>query len=246
MKRTKIEWCDHTWSPWTGCVRVSPGCDHCYAEALSHRFPATFGAWGPSAPRKRASDASWKAVRAWDRAAARAGERRRVFPSMCDPFDNQADPRDRADFFALIDATANLDWLLLTKRPQNVAKGVLLKHTLPPNVWLGVTAENQAEHDRRVPLLRSITSRVQFICAEPLLEPVRLDLTGNILGHRRRRERTACAPHAGRVGAKYARSVPCGRVPLFMKQMARREPIPDDLLIREFPSLQEFRTACRR
>ena len=106
---------------------------NCYAEALSHRFPATFGAWGPSAPRKRASDASWKAVRAWDRAAARAGERRRVFPSMCDIFDNQADPRDRADFLDLIDATPNLDWLLLTKRPQNIAKmlprkGVLLKH----------------------------------------------------------------------------------------------------------------------
>ena len=113
---------DHTFSPWTGCQRVSPACDNCYAEALSHRFPATFGAWGPSAPRKRASDCQWESVRAWDRAAARAGERRRVFPSMCDLVRQPGGPRDRADFFALIDATPNLDWLLLTKRPQNIAQ----------------------------------------------------------------------------------------------------------------------------
>src|SRR5262249_7787127 len=87
---TSIEWCHHSFSAWSGCQRVSPGCDHCYAETLSRRFPAAFGAWGNVTHRKRASDASWEAVRRWNRRAALAGERRRVFPSMCDVFDNQA------------------------------------------------------------------------------------------------------------------------------------------------------------
>jgi protein gp37 len=166
--RTGIQWAHHTHSPWTGCTRVSDGCTNCYAEALSRRFSDTFGAWGPSALRKRASDASVRAVRAWDRAAARAGERRRVFPSMCDPFDKQAPSSWRREFFALIDACPNLDFLLLTKRPQNIGKSDTLSNL--PNVWLGVTAENQREADRRIPLLQEIPATIRFVCIEPMLE----------------------------------------------------------------------------
>jgi hypothetical protein len=104
----------------------------------------------------------------------------RVFcASHADVFDNQVPAEWRADLFDLIRATPWLDWMLLTKRPQNIRK------MLPPdwgagwrNVWLGVTAENQVEANRRLKLLRAIPAALRFVSAEPLLERVRLDLDG--------------------------------------------------------------------
>ena len=181
MKRTKIEWCDHTFNAFTGCTRISPACDNCYAADIAKRFPHAFGSWEPGAPRKRTSAAYWRQPLAWDREARKygnshscaAGVRRRVFcNSMSDVFDNQVPESWRRDLFKLIDATPNLDWLLLTKRPQNIAKmmprqGCASDAYPLPNVWLGVTAETQQEHDRRVPILRSITCRVKFIEGDP-------------------------------------------------------------------------------
>lgn len=143
MKDSKIEWTDHTFNPWTGCTKVSPGCDHCYVEAWSKRSGIV--EWG-SHPRRRTREAVWNQPLKWN-AEARAfknehGRRQRVFcASLADVFDNQADPVWRQDLFALICDCRRLDWLLLTKRPQNIAK------MLPRdwgdgyrNVWLGVTA----------------------------------------------------------------------------------------------------------
>jgi protein gp37 len=85
----------------------------------------------------------------------------------------------RADLWRLIADTPALTWTLLTKRPQNIRK------MLPgdwgdgyPNVWLGVTTENQEEAERRIPLLRAVPAVVRFLSAEPLLEMIKPDLRG--------------------------------------------------------------------
>jgi protein gp37 len=178
-----IEWTHHTFNPWTGCTRVSPGCDHCYAAAFARRNPSTFGSWEPGAPRKRTSPRNWYQPIIWNRRAAEAGERHRVFcASMADVFDNQAPEAWRLDLWELIHRTPHLDWLLLTKRPQNMARMLPQPATLGfpawgqgwPNVWLGTTAENQAEADRRIPHLLAVPAATRFLSCEPLLGPVDL------------------------------------------------------------------------
>lgn len=174
---TKIEWTDATFNGWTGCTRISPGCDHCYAEAMSKRNPATFGSWVPGAARKRTSAGYWQGPIRWNRDAERAGKRRRVFcSSMADVFDNQVDPAWRVDLFDLIRATPALDWQLLTKRPQNIAK------MLPAdwgggwaNVWLGTTVEDQTRARLRIPVLARVPAAVRFLSCEPLIEGLALD-----------------------------------------------------------------------
>lgn len=171
---SKIEWTDATFNPWIGCTKVSPGCDHCYAEQQDRHRGWTPEGWG--GPRRRTSAEYWKQPLKWDRAAARQGERRRVFcSSLADVFDNQVDASWRTDLWNLIAATPHLVWLLLTKRPQNIKK------MLPenwgggyPNVWLGTTVENQAEADRRIPHLLAVQARVRFLSCEPLLGAVNL------------------------------------------------------------------------
>ena len=69
MKNTQIEWCDHTFNPWRGCTKVSPGCAHCYAETLSHRNPALLGVWGKGQPRVRASESMWQQPVKWNQIA---------------------------------------------------------------------------------------------------------------------------------------------------------------------------------
>ena len=187
-ENSKIEWTHHTFNPWEGCQKVGPGCDHCYAEARDQRF--TGGAhWGPGAPRRRTSPANWRKPLAWDRAAAAAGERHRVFcASLADVFDNAVDPAWRDDLWRLIEATPNLDWMLLTKRPGNIANMLPVPfdfERLYPNVWLGCTVVNQDEADRDIPKLLSVPAKVRFLSMEPLLGPV--DLTalpyGEVIGN---------------------------------------------------------------
>ena len=104
--------------------------------------------------------------------------RRRVFcASLADVFDNEVDPRWREDLFALINATSNLDWLLLTKRIGNVPAMVsIIPSWLPANVWLGATICNQQEAYRDIPKLLQVPARVRFLSMEPLLSGVDLQL----------------------------------------------------------------------
>lgn len=132
MKNSHIEWTDHTFNPWEGCTKVSPGCAHCYAEARNQRFSAGAN-WGPGAPRHRTTPANWKQPIAWNRAAAATldqwvnasavGETRprrpRVFSaSLADWLDPEVPIEWLADFLYLVWRCQNLDWLLLTKRPE--------------------------------------------------------------------------------------------------------------------------------
>lgn len=193
--KTGIQWCHHTWSPWRGCAKVSTGCKFCYAESLSRRNPAVLGEWGPDGA--RVVNADWDAPRRWGRAAAKSGEEVRVFPSMCDPFEDRPDLVDpRIRFLELIFATPNLTWLLLTKRIEwfrasllgamvrikdrfgrrtplywDVA-GWLHGTSVPANVWLGVSVEDQEHAEKRIPILLETPAAVRWVSYEPALGPV--------------------------------------------------------------------------
>lgn len=168
---SKIEWTDATVNFWWGCTKVGPGCDHCYAKTLVEgRLSGDFS------QRVRSAASTWKQPLAWNRKAEREGVHYRVFcASLADVFDNQVPVEWRADLWWLINDTPQLDWLLLTKRPQNISR------MLPadwgdgyPNVWLGTTVENQTEADRRIPHLLAVPAAVRFLSCEPLLGPVDL------------------------------------------------------------------------
>ncbi|WP_419909370.1 DUF5131 family protein [Hoeflea sp.] len=175
---TGIEWTDRTFNPWTGCTKISPGCDNCYAESWSKRSGHV--KWGNN-PRKRTTEAYWKAPIAWQRQADAFelchGRRQRVFcASLADVFDNQVDAAWRSDLFELIRQTPDLDWQLLTKRPQNISK------MLPPdwgqtgwnNVWLGFTAEDQLRYDQRKKYILQIPAAVWFVSYEPAIGSLRI------------------------------------------------------------------------
>lgn len=174
-KDSSIEWCHHTFNPWWGCTKVSAGCDHCYAETFDKRVGGAH--WGQDAPRRTFGDKHWAEPLQWQTAALQAGERRRVFcASMADVFDAEAPVGLLDRLWALIRATPHLDWLLLTKRHGRIARSLPADWgtTGYPNVWLGVSVEDQAAADTRIPVLLRIPARVRFLSCEPLLGPVDL------------------------------------------------------------------------
>jgi len=186
-ENTAIEWCDHTFNPWVGCTKVSPACDHCYAESWAKRSGSV--EWGGE--RRRTTPANWRKPLQWQAKAAEFqalhGRRQRVFcASLADVFDNAAAPQWRVDLFRLIAMTPSLDWLLLTKRIGNASE--MIKQAvdgascarLPtktpqwpwPNVWIGATVCNQEEADRDIPKLLQVQARVRFLSIEPMLGPI--------------------------------------------------------------------------
>jgi protein gp37 len=177
VENSKIEWTDHTFNPWVGCTKISPACANCYAEGWAKRTGHA-DLW--TGERRRTSAENWRQPLKWNKEAAASGIRRKVFcASLADVFDNQVPVRWRDDLWHYIAMTPYLDWLLLTKRPQNIAKMLPTKAAGHPewgdgwpNVWLGTTVENQTEADRRIPDLLSTPAAVRFLSCEPLLGPV--------------------------------------------------------------------------
>jgi protein gp37 len=163
---TGIEWTEKTWNPWMGCTKVSPGCAHCYAERehLKYKLP-DFAA-------VRRSKTTFNAPLKWKEPA-------RVFTcSWSDWFHEGADAW-RAEAWDIIRRTPHLTYQILTKRPERI-----LFH-LPddwgdgwPNVWLGVSVENQRWTTRTVELAK-VPAHLRFLSCEPLLGP--LDV-GDALG----------------------------------------------------------------
>lgn len=172
-ENSDIEWTHHTFNPWWGCHKVSPGCKNCYAEALDHRL-GNDEHWGLHAPRKFFGDKHWNNPLRWDRAAAQAGERHRVFcASVADVFEDRPDlVEHRERLWKLIAQTTHLDWLLLTKRPENFGKMLPWGDAPWANVWLGASAENQEYADLRLPILRATPAAIRFVSYEPALEAV--------------------------------------------------------------------------
>lgn len=224
-EKTNIEWANHTGGPWLICSMVSAGCKNCYAmilmltrlgplvrkayKAAGFEDWETRPIWGDKATRVL-SKGFWKEARRINAMHAKAGTRGRWFPSMIDFLDtmpagiidqdgNKLDPiAVLADLLKLIHNTPNLDWLLLTKRPENFIERLELvlfnesiptiegwldawvSGTDPANVWIGTSVEDQARADERIPLLLQIPAKVRFLSVEPLLEPVNLGLFGTI------------------------------------------------------------------
>jgi protein gp37 len=176
MKNSKISWTDATFNGWIGCTKVSPGCEHCYAEALDHRWGND--RWGKGKARGLTSEANWKKPIQWNKEAAVAGVRTKVFcASMSDVFDTEVPDEWRLKLFDLIMNTQNLDWLLLTKRPEEMLKFYKEKMTFgapTKNIWLGTTVENQEMANKRIPILLSIPGVIHWLSVEPQLGPVDL------------------------------------------------------------------------
>lgn len=185
MKNTTIEWANHTFNPWWGCTKVSEGCANCYAETWSKRTGKDL--WGPGKARERKSRTYWNQPINWNLEAAAFEERPRVFcASMADWLDHEVPAHWRAGLLELIDKTPNLDWLLLTKRPEawearmaatavhSAAASRWRQGYAPPNVWVGVSAENQERWNERLPMLYAIPARIRFVSAEPLLGPIEM------------------------------------------------------------------------
>ncbi len=172
-KNSKIEWTHHTFNPWWGCVKVSPACKYCYAETWSRRVGLEV--WGAKSERRFFTDRHWAEPCQWDKVARANGERRRVFcASMADVFEVRAELNPwRQRLWGLIDTTPSLDWLLLTKRPQNFQR-YLPNAVVPHNVWLGTTVENQRWANERIPNLVEVEAPVRFLSCEPLLGPLDL------------------------------------------------------------------------
>jgi protein gp37 len=162
-ENSKIGWTDHTFNDQVGCTKVSEECRHCYIGPILKR-----GGKAPFDGPVRTKD--WTNPERWNRQAVLAGERRRVFTcSMSDFFHEGADAW-RMEAWALIKKCTNLDWLILTKRPELALK------RLPAdwndgyaNVWMGVTCGCEKSL-YRLELLKKIPARIKFVSAEPLLE----------------------------------------------------------------------------
>lgn len=161
-KDSGITWTDNTWwNPWQGCHKVSPGCVNCYMFREKNRYGQDPATVIRSKPATFNSPLKWK-------------EPAKVFVcSWSDFFIEEADPwRDEA--WEIIRNTPHLTYQILTKRPENIA-GRLPEGWPFANVWLGVTAENQEQADRRIPILLSTPASLRFVSVEPMVG--RIDLT---------------------------------------------------------------------
>ena len=305
-EQTNISWTDSTWNPWRGCTKVSAGCANCYAETMSRRNPAVLGVWGPGKPRVRAVPSTFNAPLAWNKKPwvcdgcgeatnieqahwcvdkIRAGQdlcfhRRRVFSlSLGDWLDPEVPVEWLADMLDVIRRCPELDFQLLTKRPEFWKARIVaaiqwrqfhdkeldgsyhmlkswLEHIPPPNIWLGVTCENQEAADRRIPELLRIPAKVRFLSVEPLLEPVQLRLSGGPLDSTCRRGMIDWVIVGGESGGNrrdcgvdaivsVAEQCRAAGVPVFVKQSAGQRSgmqgrIPDNIWnLKQFPNIEQ-------
>lgn len=167
---TKIEWATASWSPVTGCTKISPGCKNCYAERMSKRLAGRFGYPAVDSfrvtlhPDKLDQPFKWK-------------KPRRIFVcSMGDLFHDDVPINFIHRVFHAAENAPQHTYLFLTKRPKRMAE-IIKNHwwiNKPrfPNWWLGVTAENQEQADKRIPILLQIPAAVRFVSVEPLLSAV--------------------------------------------------------------------------
>jgi protein gp37 len=182
---TGIEWTDATWNPVTGCTEVSPGCDHCYAKTFAERWRGTPGHYFENGfdvqlrPDKLEQPLRWK-------------KPRKIFVnSMSDLFHDQIPDEYIVEVFAVMAAARQHTFQVLTKRHARMRSlvssekfwadvdhwacgqhGVIDMPWPLPNVWLGVSAENQQWAGIRIPALLETRSAVRFVSAEPLLGPI--------------------------------------------------------------------------
>lgn len=179
--RSQIEWTDSTWNPVTGCTKVSEGCHHCYAERVFQRvYPGRAFTDVQVHPERMDQPFRWKRPRM-------------IFVnSMSDLFHESLPRKFIGEIFATIAACPQHIFQVLTKRPERMREAMesigeairaydaraddLVPETPPwpiPNLWLGVSVENQATADERIPILMKTSgAAVRFVSYEPALGPV--------------------------------------------------------------------------
>lgn len=191
MGKTRIEWCDLTWSPITGCTPISEGCENCYARKMANRFRGRFGypkddPFRPTFhPGRLDEPDKWK-------------KPRRVFVcSMGDLFHENITNKEIGEVWLKAFNNRKHTWIFLTKRierlrwwseatskmswwpaenlwPECMWLGITAENLWPECIWLGVTAENQVRAAERIPVLLDIPAAVRWVSLEPLLGPVNL------------------------------------------------------------------------
>jgi protein gp37 len=176
MGETKIEWTDTTWNPTTGCDRISRGCDHCYALTLAKRLKAMGQAKYQTDGDPRTSGPGFGLAIHEDTLNTPFTWRkpRKVFVnSMSDLFHAGVPLEFIRRVFEVIEATPQHTYQVLTKRASRLPK-VADKLPWPPNLWMGVSVEDQEQARLRIPPLAKIPARVRFLSCEPLLEEINL------------------------------------------------------------------------
>lgn len=162
-----IEWTEATWNPTVGCTKVSPGCDRCYAERITRRFPKTYPQGFALTLRAEALGLPLR----WRRP-------RTVFVnSMSDLFHTDVPEAFILDVFEIMAQCPQHTFQVLTKRAERLAR-VASRLPWPLNVWMGVSVESP-EFTWRIDYLRKVPAAVRFISAEPLIAALpNLNLSG--------------------------------------------------------------------
>lgn len=258
-ENSKIEWCHHSVNLWWGCTEVHAGCDNCYARVFSNRFNQPL--WGNDVPRKEIKSA-WDNLIKFQNLAAAKGEIHRVFVgSMMDIFEKAMPIIDaevpeyttgvlRNRFFSQITDGwyPNLLFLFLTKRPSNINKRIPdhWKETPPDNVMFGTSPVDQKTADTLIPQLLQVKGK-KFLSVEPQLAEIKLQ-SNWLIGNHDIKGQIDWVIQGGESGPKrrpfnldwaYSLRDQCAeaRVPYFFKQIDKVQPIPADLMIRQFPEI---------
>jgi protein gp37 len=161
---TSIEWTDSTWNPVIGCIKVSPGCKNCYAEAITKRFegvkghPFELGFQVRLRPDKLDEPSHWK-------------KPRKIFTcSMSDLFQDQVPNEFIEQVFEVMKTETRHTFQILTKRPDRLTE-LSSKLLWASNIWVGVSVETEEQIDR-ISFLKTIPAAVRFVSFEPLLGPI--------------------------------------------------------------------------
>jgi len=174
MNKTKINWCDYTWNPITGCSKIAQGCKYCYAESMANRF------WGD----RKFTDIQFHEERLSD-TKFRSKKSMRVFVnSMSDLFHESIPVETITKIYQVfIDNYNQHTFLVLTKRIKRAMS--IHNHLLDyffgnqsvdnlPNLWIGYSASTQKDLDAGIDYLKNTDAKVKWLSLEPLIEPVNI------------------------------------------------------------------------
>ncbi|WP_317897166.1 DUF5131 family protein [Aurantibacillus circumpalustris] len=228
MSKSNIEWTEVTWNPTTGCDKITAGCKFCYAEVLTKRLKAMGQPKYQNGFNITLHEAELKRPYGWRKPCM-------VFVnSMSDLFHKEVPLEFIQRVFETMNETPLITYQVLTKRAERLAElSQFLNWT--DNIWMGVSVEDEKVMDR-IGYLKLTQAKIKFLSLEPLIGPLpNLNLDGI--------EWVICGGESGPgrrpIDPQWAREIrdSCftSNVPFFMKQMDKKIPIPDDLMIREFP-----------
>lgn len=179
MAMTKIDWCNRVWNPITGCSPVSEGCRNCYAQRMANRLKGRYGYPKDDPFRVTFHPERLEEPLHWKKPS-------KIFVcSMGDLFHEDVDSYWHVKIMQIIRKCPYHIFLFLTKRPEKM-KDILFHWFVPniPNLWLGVSVEDQSTADKRIPILLQIPAAKRFVSCEPLLNSIDIKsyLPGTVWG----------------------------------------------------------------